>query len=217
MPRSRRTRPNESVVVMTAAESRRTRLRAFPPKKAALLKACCLTSPRRAGRPVTGADIDIVVMANEAIAFNAVRYLFSIGHREIGHLRSAVAISNFNERRAGFEEAMSALQLKETRTIALTPTLEGAYSDMREYLNGRADSVRATAFFADNDAIAIGAIRALQEHGFHVPDDVSVIGVDDIPFSAINTPPLTTMRVSRSQLGHLTVDILTRRIKNPRC
>ena len=107
------------------------------------------------------------------------------------------------------------LQLKETRTIALTPTLEGAYSDMREYLNGRADSVRATAFFADNDAIAIGAIRALQEHGFHVPDDVSVIGVDDIPFSAINTPPLTTMRVSRSQLGHLTVDILTRRIKNP--
>lgn len=160
-------------------------------------------------------DIDSVVMANEAIAFNAVRYLFSIGHREIGHLRSAVAISNFNERRAGFEEAMSALQLKETRTVALTPTLEGAYSDMRLYLNGHADEIGATAFFADNDAIAIGAIRALQEHGLHVPDDVSVIGVDDIPFSAINNPPLTTMRVSRSQLGHLTVDILTRRIKNP--
>lgn len=159
--------------------------------------------------------IDSVVMANEAIAYNAVKYLYQIGYRSIGHLRSAVSISNFNERRIGFEAALESLGLTPKVTIPLTPTLEGAYGDMAEYLRAHPNPLPADAFFADNDAIAIGAIRALQEHGLNVPADVSVIGIDDIPFSAVNTPPLTTMRISRSQLGHITVDTLTRRMKNP--
>ncbi len=160
-------------------------------------------------------NIDSVVMANEAIAYTAVKYLCQIGHRKIGHLRSAVPISNFTERRSGFEAAIESAGLTPEVTISLTPTLEGSYGDMMNYLNLHGDTLPAKAFFADNDAIAIGAIRALQEHGINVPEDVSVIGIDDIPFSAINTPPLTTMRISRSQLGHITVDVLTRRMKNP--
>lgn len=160
-------------------------------------------------------NIDSVVMANESIAFSAVKYLAQIGHRHIGHLRSAVMISNFIERRDGFELAMSTCGLEPEETIRLTPTLEGSYGDMVQYLTENNGIGNATAFFADNDAIALGAIRALQEYGIRVPDDVSVIGIDDIPFSAINTPSLTTMRVSRAQLGHLAFEVLTRRIKKP--
>lgn len=54
--------------------------------------------------------------------------------------------------------------------------------------------------FADNDSIAIGAIKALKEVGYRVPDDISVIGFDDIPYSAITSPPLTTIRVSRQEI-----------------
>jgi LacI family transcriptional regulator len=59
--------------------------------------------------------------------------------------------------------------------------------------------------FADNDSIAIGAIKALLEAGLRVPEDISVIGFDDIHFSAISYPPLTTMKIPKELIGTLAV------------
>ncbi len=70
------------------------------------------------------------------------------------------------------------------------------------------------AVLAGNDSIAIGAAKALQEAGYRTPDDIS-IGVDDIPYSAMTVPPLTTMRISRSVMGTLAVNLLRERIKHP--
>ena len=72
-----------------------------------------------------------------------------------------------------------------------------------------------TAFVADNDSVAIGAMKALMEAGYRIPEDFSIVGVDDIPFSAVCTPALTTLRISRSTLGALTVKVLRLRMKNP--
>ena len=65
-----------------------------------------------------------------------------------------------------------------------------------------------SAFFADNDTIAIGAIKAFQEIGYQIPDDISIIGVDDIPYSSISTPPLTTIKVSRRAMAEFSVSAL---------
>lgn len=157
---------------------------------------------------------DSVVMDNVSIAFGAVKHLVKLGHQRIGHIKSNILISNFAERQIGFDDAMKSFNLETAQTISLKPTLEGSYQDMRTFLQS-GNKIQATAFFADNDSLAIGAIRALQENGIHVPKDVSMIGVDDIPFSAINNPPLTTMRISRSEMGHLAVENLNRRLKNP--
>ena len=62
-----------------------------------------------------------------------------------------------------------------------------------------------TAFFADNDIIALGAMRALQEMGYRIPEDVSVVGFDDLPFSEISSPPLTTLRVEKREMGKMAV------------
>ena len=60
-----------------------------------------------------------------------------------------------------------------------------------------------TAFFADNDMIALGAMKALQEMGYKIPEDVSVVGFDDLPFSEISNPALTTLRVPKQEMGRL--------------
>ena len=62
-----------------------------------------------------------------------------------------------------------------------------------------------TAYFADNDIIALGAMRALQEKGIRIPEDVSVVGFDDIPFGAVSTPELTTIHVYKQELGKVAV------------
>ena len=62
-----------------------------------------------------------------------------------------------------------------------------------------------TAFFADNDMIALGAMKALQEMGYRIPEDVSIVGFDDLPFSEISNPPLTTLRVPKQEMGRLAV------------
>ncbi len=72
-----------------------------------------------------------------------------------------------------------------------------------------------TAFFADNDTIAIGAMRALEEYGYNIPEDVSIIGFDNISFGAISDPPLTTINVYKQEMGELAVRQLALAMEEP--
>ena len=69
-----------------------------------------------------------------------------------------------------------------------------------------------TAFFADNDILAAGAIRALKERDYHIPGDISVVGFDDIPLCRLLSPELTTVSVPKKRLGVLAVERLLARI-----
>lgn len=84
--------------------------------------------------------------------------------------------------------------------------MDGAYREMCGYLESSPEL--PTAFFADNDEIAIGAMKAMQEKGIRVPEDVSVIGIDDMPYCEVSTPRLTTMRVFKEKMGELAVERL---------
>lgn len=159
-------------------------------------------------------NVDSVVMDNEEIALTATRYLYSLGHRQLSYFKTAQRMHNCDERFEGFCRAMEEMGLKAQATVLLTPTLNGAYQDMKRLLQS-GEFVPKGAAMADNDTIAIGAIRALQEMGYHVPGDISVIGVDDIPFSAVSMPALTTMRISRTTLGVLAVDTIRKRLQYP--
>ena len=71
-----------------------------------------------------------------------------------------------------------------------------------------------TAFFADNDMIALGCIKAFQEFGYRVPEDISVIGFDDLPFCEISSPRLTTIKVFKYEMGQLAVRRVIELMKN---
>lgn len=71
-------------------------------------------------------------------------------------------------------------------------------------------------FFAENDTIALGAMKALKEKGYKIPNDVSLIGFDDIPYSSISSPTLTTIHVQRKIMGKQSVIQLMQLIEDPR-
>lgn len=158
-------------------------------------------------------NINTILMTNQDIGYIATKHLIDAGYQEIGYLYSNAASSNFYWRRCGYEIAIKENQAKKGVNIPITPTLQKSYEDMCCYLK----TVKSLpkAFFADNDTIAIGAIKAMQEFGYQVPEDVSIIGVDNIPYSAICNPPLTTVSISRIEMGKQAVSLLRYIIDNP--
>lgn len=159
-------------------------------------------------------QVDSVVMDNEAISAEAVRYFYSIGYREIGYLRFSIPVRNCDERYQGYLQEMQKLGLPIPKPALVMPTLKDAYRDMKQLLEEGAYVPRG-AVVADNDTVAIGAMKAIREAGYKIPEDVSIMGVDDIPFSAITMPALTTLHISRSAMGTLAVETLRNRIKHP--
>lgn len=160
-------------------------------------------------------DFNGVLINNFDSAKKAVEYLIEQGHREIGYIRGAYRINGFKARGQGYQSAMRKykLEVKNYFIVTLSTTLNGAYQNMLAYLDKKPRL--PTAFFVDNDMIALGAMKALQERGYRIPDDVSIIGFDDLPFSEISYPPLTTLRVPNKEMGRLAVRRLVDMIKNP--
>ena len=146
-------------------------------------------------------DFNAVLIDNTDAACKAVNYLCRMGHKHIGYLRGNFEIKNFYYRREGYLRALkeNGLDYEPDYTFFLTPSMEGACDDMAAILQREPEL--PTAFFADNDMIALGAMRALQQNGYRIPEDVSVVGFDDLPFCAISNPPLTTIKVYNYQMG----------------
>ncbi len=146
-----------------------------------------------------------VLINNADSARLAVDYLIRNGHKEIGYLRGNFGIKAFRSRCTGYMTAMreAGLDIHDDYILTLGTTLNGSYTDMLSHLE-HMDRI-PTAFFADNDMIALGAMKALQEKGYRIPEDVSMIGFDDLPFSEISNPPLTTLRVPKFEMGQLAV------------
>ena len=146
-----------------------------------------------------------VLINNADSARMAVEYLIKKGHRKIGYLKGKFRIKAFRSREVGYRTAMKKgnCQMNADYIVELSTTMNGAYKDMKQYLEKEREM--PTAFFADNDMIALGAMKALQEMGYKIPQDISIIGFDDLPFSEISNPPLTTLRVPKQEMGRLAV------------
>lgn len=154
-----------------------------------------------------------VSMNNRDLAYHAVSQLSVLG--EVGYLCSRIRTGNFIARRNGYSEAVLDLELPYSADMIfeLTPSLSGAYEDMDHLLSqGRAVP---KAFFADNDVIAIGAMRALKQHGYQIPLDVSIIGVDNTMLSQISSPTLSSTQISCATLGELAIHLLLDQINSP--
>lgn len=155
-----------------------------------------------------------VLIDNTDAVGKAMHYLIKMGHRKIGYLRSNFEIKNFYYRRQGYLRTLleNGLEYNQGMTFSLSPSMEGAYADMTAILRRKPEM--PTAFFADNDMIALGVMRAFQEAGYRIPQDVSIVGFDDLPFCAISNPPLTTIKVYNNQMGYAAVRRLAELINN---
>ena len=162
-----------------------------------------------------GLLLDTVLINNVQGAFMAVSHLAEAGFTEIGYLKSSFRIANFEERADGFFKALRHYNIKKNSgyVLELAPSMENAYLDMKALLEQGISLPQA--YFADNDLIAAGAMRALKEAGIRIPEDISVIGFDDIPICNFLSPALSTMQVQRQDFGALAIEQIQSKINTP--
>jgi LacI family transcriptional regulator len=147
-------------------------------------------------------------------ALQALTYLRDLGHRSIGLIAGPLSRVSSRTYRGVMLEAAERLDLPPVRVVeAANPFIDGGEGGMRALLS---EGDLPTAVLCNNDLAAFGAIRALVEAGLKVPDDVSVIGGDDIAFARYGTPALTTVRIPRDRLGRLAYEALDRMIRTKR-
>lgn len=161
---------------------------------------------------------DCVSIDNISGASKAVKYLISMGHTRLGYLHSNVDIRNFQERHNGYLSGCRFLPERDARDAAkrivtVGVTTEGAMKEMQKYLAD--DPCLPTAFFADNDRIALGCCQALQSYGYRIPEDVSIIGFDNSSLCTTLQPQLTSMNVQKQRMGALAVFRLISLINHP--
>lgn len=158
-----------------------------------------------------------IVLNHQRAAEVALKHLFHLGHRQIAFIKGQEFSSDTQVRWANIECAARHHGL--TINPSLVAQLEGdSPSPQLGYKATKALLSSAepfTALFAFNDISAMGAIRALRESGLRVPEDVSVVGFDDIQSAAYQNPGLTTVRQPLREMGRTAAEILLRRINRP--
>src|SRR6202790_721861 len=156
-----------------------------------------------------------IVLDHVRAAEIALKHLFQLGHREVAFIKGQEFSSDTEVRWSNIEKAARQFGLR--ISPALISQLKGdspsphlGYEATRKLL---ASHQPFTALFAFNDISAMGAIRALREAKLRVPDDVSVVGFDDIQSAAYQNPPLTTVRQPLREMGRIAAETLLRRIR----
>jgi len=156
-----------------------------------------------------------VVLDQRRAAELALRHLVQLGHRKIAFMRGGSHSSDADER---WDCQMAVardlkIEVPEELKVAITlreSTPEMGFGPTIQLINRRADF---TALFCYNDLSALGAMRALKDHGLRVPEDVSVVGFDDVQIAAFHNPSLTTIRQPLNQMGNVAARVLLQRIR----
>ena len=153
-------------------------------------------------------DVHAVVMDNRQAGALAARALVEAGCKSFGYITSSMPLQNDDERRAGFREGLAecGYSLTEAEIWPVSPYQNDKYGDMLRLIDARGKL--PDAFFAANDGLAVGCMRAIIDAGYSVPGDVSVIGMDDTEICEVCTPQLTTLRVFRREMGICAARIL---------
>lgn len=147
----------------------------------------------------------------------AAEHLRSLGHTKLALLMGPQDIGSFEGRTPGFSEAVAAAGAEcilVDEAIPL-PTLDGGRELMEELLEQTACD-HPTGIFAQNDSIAIGAMHLARERGLRCPDDISIVGYNDVPLTAHLIPALTTIKLPAYEIGRLAAELVASLIEDRR-
>jgi LacI family transcriptional regulator len=144
----------------------------------------------------------------------AIQHLRQLGHSSIAFLAGPRKLHSAITRENDYRSAMEAvgLQVQKKWVIECDHTLKGGVAGFGQL---RSLGSRPTAILCSNDMTAIGVLRAAYMAGLRVPEDLSVIGLDDIDFAEYTLPPLTTIRLSRTDLARAAFDALRQQAEDP--
>ena len=167
-------------------------------------------------RLVEGLDADVIRVDDFQGGYLATRHLLSLGHTRIAHIAGPTQTRPGRDRKKGYEAALEEAKIPlEPRWIVEGNFLrEGGYIAVEQILSG--PPPYPTAFFAGNDLSAVGAIKALYQRGYRVPDDFSVVGYDRTILAEMVEPELTSVAQPMQEMGRQAVEMLMQRIQGQR-
>ena len=180
-----------------------------------LLRVLCKNIPLvMVDRDLSGMEVDAVLMDNQQGGYLATQHLIQLGHRRIGCISGPSSVNPSARRGEGYLAAL--------KDHAITPDenlmIRGDFHPHSGMIAARQllDLLDPpTALFACNDLMAIGAIRAIAEAGLRVPEEISLVGFDNIELASYTIPPLTTIAQPIQEAGQIAVDFLLSRIREP--
>jgi LacI family transcriptional regulator len=157
--------------------------------------------------------ISTIAIDNVESGYNAVSYLLNLGHRRIGHITPGVKTQSGIERLEGYRKALKEREIpfEEELVIQGNNTSDSGRECMEQLL---ALDNPPTAVFAAHDMMALGAYDAVFSAGLSIPEDISVVGHDNIPVASLVRPKLTTVDTAKGELGKAGIDLLIREIEN---
>lgn len=161
-----------------------------------------------------GLFVDTFVPDDDGGSTLAVRHLLDHGHRRILHI-TYQGSQIIRRRHAAYRQTLEEAGMRYDPALVVDVSLpdEHTYEVMKARLTTQPPDF--TAIFSFNDMAAVGAMRALREAGYRVPEDISIVGFDDVSMAALLSPPLTTVRIEREELGALAVGRLLDRAAVP--
>ncbi|MBT9775968.1 LacI family DNA-binding transcriptional regulator [Clostridium sp. MCC353] len=154
------------------------------------------------------AKYDQIICDGHQASLAAMEHLMELGHTRIAYIGETEA----EDRYTGYCSALASrkLPLKKEYVVNVPLSSEGGYQGAKRLLEKKTD---VSAFFCSNDITAIGAMHAVQEAGFNIPGDISIISIDDIDTAQYLTPMLTTVHIPVEEMGQMTAKILIDRIE----
>jgi LacI family transcriptional regulator len=157
--------------------------------------------------------IPAVSAANSSGANQAIKHLLGLGHRRIGAITGPSGWLATDERRGGYHAALASAGIMPDPALEVASDfqVEGGIEAAGRLLDA---AERPTAIFAFNDNLAIGAMHAARARGLRLPEDLSIVGFDDLEWAQHITPPLTTVRQPLAEMGRMAVSLLTRLLDN---
>lgn len=166
--------------------------------------------------PFPSLAVDTVTADNYLGIYQEFEYLYQMGHREFGYIKSKVPILCFEERMNAFEACLKRWGVKcRPEHVMEVGYLESETErDIEAYLEKQKHL--PTVFMADNDLLACRAVQALKRNGIKVPDDVSVVGFDNRPICSFTDPKVTTVQLPGDEMGEMAVELLMQRLGNKR-
>lgn len=160
-------------------------------------------------------SFDSVTIGNSRGVFQVVEHLVAMNHKKIGYVHIVRDANNFNERMTAFRHALHffdiCMEHKYIYEIETELGGEEVYRTLLKKLDVFEDI--PTAIFADNDILAMYLIKALKEKGYRLPEDISVVGFDNMAMAEILEPALTTVHPDKNRMGEMAVKLLYERTK----
>ncbi len=163
-------------------------------------------------RSVPGSDYPAVMIDNKKSSFEIVEYLINAGHQRIAHITGDLHTATARDRLAGYQQALEKADLKVNDKLIINGdySKDSGWQAMNYLLQL---PKKPTAVFAANDLMAIGAYSAAFSADYQIPEDISVVGHDDIDVASVIRPELTTIKQPKYVLGEMAVDLLVQMIE----